>query len=67
LVERKLPKLEVAGSTPVVRFSVPQSQKGPPEMKAGAPMAGPVAELLGFTMSPKGLRVRLRERSSAVA
>jgi cytochrome P450 len=31
------------------------------------PAAGPVTELLGFTMSPQGLRVRLRERSSAVA
>jgi cytochrome P450 len=29
------------------------------------PAAGEVTELLGFTMSPKGLRVRLRERSSA--
>jgi cytochrome P450 len=27
------------------------------------PTAEPVTELLGFTMSPKGLRVRLRERS----
>jgi cytochrome P450 len=31
------------------------------------PSAGPVTELLGFTMSPKGLRVRLRERTSALA
>jgi cytochrome P450 len=31
------------------------------------PAAAPVTELLGFTMSPKGLRVRLRERSPAVA
>jgi cytochrome P450 len=29
--------------------------------------AGPVTELLGFTMSPKGLRVRLSERSPAFA
>jgi cytochrome P450 len=29
------------------------------------PSAGPVTELLGFTMSPKGLRVRLRERTPA--
>lgn len=29
--------------------------------------AGPVSELLGFTMSPQGLRVRLRERVPAVA
>jgi hypothetical protein len=27
------------------------------------PTAAPVTELLGFTMSPKGLRVRLRERA----
>ncbi len=31
------------------------------------PEAGPVTELLGFTMSPRGLRVRLRERVQAVA
>ncbi len=31
------------------------------------PSAPPVTELLGFTMSPKGLRVRLRERVPAVA
>lgn len=31
------------------------------------PAAEPVTELLGFTMSPKGLRVRLRERTPAVA
>jgi cytochrome P450 len=31
------------------------------------PTAEPVTELLGFTMSPKGLRVRLRERTPAVA
>lgn len=31
------------------------------------PTAEPVTELLGFTMSPKNLRVRLRERSPAVA
>ncbi len=31
------------------------------------PSAGPVKELLGFTMSPQGLRVRLRERIPAVA
>ncbi len=31
------------------------------------PSAGPVTELLGFTMSPKGLRVRLRERAPALA
>jgi cytochrome P450 len=31
------------------------------------PTAAPVTELLGFTMSPKGLRVRLRERSPAFA
>jgi cytochrome P450 len=31
------------------------------------PAAGPVTELLGFTMSPDGLRVRLRERVPAVA
>lgn len=31
------------------------------------PAAPPVTELLGFTMSPKGLRVRLRERTPAVA
>lgn len=31
------------------------------------PSAGPVTELLGFTMSPKGLRVRLRERTPALA
>jgi len=31
------------------------------------PAAEPVTELLGFTMSPKGLRVRLRERTAAVA
>lgn len=31
------------------------------------PTAAPVTELLGFTMSPKGLRVRLRERVPAVA
>jgi cytochrome P450 len=30
------------------------------------PAAEPVTELLGFTMSPKGLRVRLRERTAAV-
>jgi cytochrome P450 len=29
------------------------------------PTAKPVTELLGFTMSPKGLRVRLRERAPA--
>jgi cytochrome P450 len=29
------------------------------------PAAEPVTELLGFTMSPKGLRVRLRERAAA--
>jgi cytochrome P450 len=29
------------------------------------PAAGPVTELLGFTMSPRGLRVRLRERAAA--
>jgi cytochrome P450 len=29
------------------------------------PTAAPVSELLGFTMSPKGLRVRLRERVPA--
>jgi cytochrome P450 len=29
------------------------------------PAAEPVTELLGFTMSPKGLRVRLRERTAA--
>jgi cytochrome P450 len=34
------------------------------ELDPGAP---PVTELLGFTMSPKGLRVRLRERTPAVA
>jgi cytochrome P450 len=31
------------------------------------PVAEPVTELLGFTMSPKGLRVRLRERVPAAA
>lgn len=31
------------------------------------PAAPPVTELLGFTMSPRGLRVRLRERVPAVA
>jgi cytochrome P450 len=31
------------------------------------PSAPPVTELLGFTMSPKGLRVRLRERTPALA
>lgn len=31
------------------------------------PAAPPVTELLGFTMSPKGLRVRLRERAAAIA
>jgi cytochrome P450 len=31
------------------------------------PSAAPVTELLGFTMSPKGLRVRLRERVPAAA
>jgi cytochrome P450 len=31
------------------------------------PAAEPVTELLGFTMSPKGLRVRLRERKPALA
>ncbi|HEX4305621.1 MAG TPA: cytochrome P450 [Solirubrobacterales bacterium] len=31
------------------------------------PTAEPVTELLGFTMSPKGLRVRLRERTPAAA
>jgi cytochrome P450 len=31
------------------------------------PAAEPVTELLGFTMSPKGLRVRLRKRVPAVA
>jgi cytochrome P450 len=31
------------------------------------PEAEPVTELLGFTMSPQGLRVRLRERVPAVA
>ena len=31
------------------------------------PSAPPVTELLGFTMSPKGLRVRLRERTPAIA
>jgi len=31
------------------------------------PSAQPVTELLGFTMSPKGLRVRLRERTPAIA
>jgi cytochrome P450 len=31
------------------------------------PAAGPVTELFGFTMSPKGLRVRLRERVPALA
>ena len=30
------------------------------------PSAAPVTELLGFTMSPKGLRVRLRERTPAM-
>ena len=30
------------------------------------PAADPVTELLGFTMSPQGLRVRLRERVPAV-
>jgi cytochrome P450 len=30
------------------------------------PSAGPVTEMLGFTMSPKGLRVRLRERTPAL-
>jgi cytochrome P450 len=31
------------------------------------PTAGPVTEMLGFTMSPRGLRVRLRERAPALA
>jgi cytochrome P450 len=31
------------------------------------PGAAPVTEMLGFTMSPRGLRVRLRERAPAVA
>ena len=31
------------------------------------PSAAPVTELLGFTMSPQGLRVRLRERVPAMA
>jgi cytochrome P450 len=31
------------------------------------PAAAPVTELLGFTMSPRGLRVRLRERVPALA
>jgi cytochrome P450 len=31
------------------------------------PAAGPVTEMLGFTMSPRGLRVRLRERAPAFA
>ncbi len=31
------------------------------------PSAPPVTEYLGFTMSPKGLRVRLRERTPAVS
>jgi cytochrome P450 len=31
------------------------------------PTAAPVTELLGFTMSPRGLRVRLRERVPAMA
>lgn len=31
------------------------------------PSAPPVTELLGFTMSPKGLRVRLRELAPAIA
>ena len=31
------------------------------------PAAEPVTELLGFTMSPQGLRVRLRERVPAAA
>ena len=31
------------------------------------PKAKPITELLGFTMSPKGLRVRLRERAPVVA
>jgi cytochrome P450 len=31
------------------------------------PSAAPVTELMGFTMSPKGLRVRLRERVPAAA
>ena len=31
------------------------------------PDAVPVTELLGFTMSPRGLRVRLRERVPAAA
>ena len=31
------------------------------------PGAGPVTELMGFTMSPRGLRVRLRERVPAAA
>jgi len=31
------------------------------------PSAPPVTELLGFTMSPRGLRVRLRERAPALA
>lgn len=30
------------------------------------PTADPVTELLGFTMSPRGLRVRLRERSAVL-
>jgi cytochrome P450 len=29
------------------------------------PASGPVTEMLGFTMSPRGLRVRLRERAPA--
>lgn len=31
------------------------------------PSAPPVTEYLGFTMSPKGLRVRLRERTPVIA
>lgn len=31
------------------------------------PTAKPVTEMLGFTMSPRGLRVRLRERTPAIA
>jgi cytochrome P450 len=31
------------------------------------PATGPPTELLGFTMSPKGLRVRLRERTAVAA
>lgn len=31
------------------------------------PAIGPPTELLGFTMSPKNLRVRLRERTPVAA